>query len=581
MCTNQRSVRMRLPNQRSASLVQTRSTTWARLVFLTLLFLDFLPTRQPSIACAQILPQSPKDLQRTAAHRMAPASFHLYPRADGRDPETEPVTVRLRIYASRDYRTQTINWQARFRQLIARVNKSTETWPGVRFEITDVRQWETDTQDQTLKDLLADLEAKDAGSDVDWVVGLAAAIPRVPESIHFLGMARVLNRHFVMRSLHDLAEYDLVRNAFDLLNPGEREQLLLERKRHKEQAVFLHEWGHTLGAIHALHPDAIMNPVYHSDASRFVEGNAQVIEWALRRRRAMGLDWRTGARAELHKLLTSIREDSWEPVELEETLRFARLQDAPEQANKKPGEDVDLLLERAEQAIASGAVADAGILLLKAHEQLGKDGSGQPRTADWARLATLYRRSRLPTLSMTASNRSDQQTSASTAAWYTAMRHRFALPADGASVGLIPTREHEYIALQERADSAISRRNPKEVQQILHALSTQFPKLPAASLVRCEWELSRGYLAEAMNNCIAVIQKDPESSSAHFLLGLIAAQRQSPHDAIVHLNRALSLDSGQPEIWKALAAALRSVRDGTAANQLSRRFHDRFGMPMQ
>ncbi len=574
-------LQMRLPNQRNSPIVQGTCIIWASFVVLMLLLLDCLPASQPSLVRAQILPQSPRDLQRTAAHRMAPASFHLYSRADGRARDPEPLTVRLRVFASRDYRNQTVNWQPRFRQLLARVNKSTENWPGVRFEIAEVRLWDRETQDQSLKDLLADLSAQDAGSDVDWVVGLAAAIPRVPESIHVLGTAQVLDRHFVMRSLHDLAEYDLVRQAFDQLNPSEREQLLLERKRHKEQAVFLHEWGHTLGAIHAFHADSIMNPIYHSDASRFVEGNALVIEWAIRRRRSIGLDWRTGARAELHELLSSIKEESWEPVELEETLRLTRSHNGAQSAKLVHGEDVGSLLGRAEQALSSGAVSDAGILMQRAHDQLGKDGSGESRTAEWARLATLYRRRRWPTLSMMAANRSDQQTAASFSAWYTAMRHRFAIPADGASVGLIPTREHEYIALLERADSAINRQKPAEVEQTLHAINAQFRKLPADSLVRCEWELRRGHLMEAMSHCNTVLRKDPESSSAHFLLGLIADQLHKPRDAIVHLNRALLLDPGQPEVWTALAATFRTVRDVTAAHQLSQRFGERFGKPMK
>src|SRR5207248_261734 len=80
-------------------------------------------------------------------------------------------------------------------------------------EVTEVRRWDHDSA-MPLDRLLHELETVDPGRDVDLVVGLAVAVPTFPEQLHNLGMARQMGRHFVVRSLHDLAEYDLVRGAF-------------------------------------------------------------------------------------------------------------------------------------------------------------------------------------------------------------------------------------------------------------------------------------------------------------------------------------------------------------------------------
>ena len=75
-------------------------------------------------------------------------------------------------------------------------------------------------------------------------------------SFHDLGCARVLGRHFVLRGMTSIAELQDFNRLFPKLDNDEREALYGRRKTHKELSIFLHEWAHTLGALHVQDPPA-------------------------------------------------------------------------------------------------------------------------------------------------------------------------------------------------------------------------------------------------------------------------------------------------------------------------------------
>jgi len=233
------------------------------------------------LALLQILPQSKRDLQKTAARKMYPATIEL--RAVDHEPD-ELKSLRIRVYAARDYRDQTNNWQPRFRRLIERINQRVRGWPGVRFEVVEFKTWEIDTQQASINSLIEDLIRKDAGEDVDYVVGLASAVALWPNNLHQLGGANIMGKHFVMRGLHDLAEYSMVQQELNLIDDSDREQLISVRKAHKEEICFLHEWAHTLGAIHTRGPRFIMTGTYDHEQFTMDDGNARVLILGLARR---------------------------------------------------------------------------------------------------------------------------------------------------------------------------------------------------------------------------------------------------------------------------------------------------------
>src|SRR5215831_9926636 len=179
-------------------------------------------------AGAQVLPQSKRDQQRTLAEKLAPLQIDLRPGLTAA--ASEPTRVlRIRVWAARDYRNQIIGWQSHFRRLVERVNQRVRRWPNVRFELAELNEWPSDSG-TGIDDLLRSLQAQDAGDDVDYVVGLATALPLVPDNLHALGAAHVLGKHIILRSLHDLAEYQAVRQHLDLLEDADRERLLAARK---------------------------------------------------------------------------------------------------------------------------------------------------------------------------------------------------------------------------------------------------------------------------------------------------------------------------------------------------------------
>src|SRR5262249_23560051 len=172
--------------------------------------------------------------------------------------------------------------QSRFRRLIERVNQRVRRWPSVRFEVVELRPWDVDTQQANIGSLLDELARKDPGDDVDYVIGLASAVALWPNDLHQLGRADIMGKHFIMRGLHDLTEYSMVQQELNLIDDSDREALLAARKAHKEEICFLHEWGHTLGAIHTRLPRFVMTGTYDAEQFTMDDGNARIV--------AIGLD---------------------------------------------------------------------------------------------------------------------------------------------------------------------------------------------------------------------------------------------------------------------------------------------------
>jgi hypothetical protein len=138
---------------------------------------------------------------------------------------------------------------------------------------------------------------------VDWVVGFVSSLRVFTAAQEDLGRACMFCRHFVLRGMFSAAESDFIDRALPLLSGAERENLARERRIHKETALFLHEWAHTLGAFHDRSPRSVMAPMYETNESGFSEPSARIIGLALEFRDvpASRPTWSKAYRAEVER----------------------------------------------------------------------------------------------------------------------------------------------------------------------------------------------------------------------------------------------------------------------------------------
>jgi hypothetical protein len=164
---------------------------------------------------------------------------------------------------------------------VAAANAYTHAAYGVELDVSFVDWQRREGGGQDLRDVLGELVDVDAGVDVDWVIGLCAAPARFTTSHHDLGMATLLGKHFVVRDMNDAVEAREIARVFPDMGEADRLRLYAARKAHKELVVFLHEWAHTLGALHERGDGRLMGDAYSHEASTFSESEAGVIERAL------------------------------------------------------------------------------------------------------------------------------------------------------------------------------------------------------------------------------------------------------------------------------------------------------------
>jgi hypothetical protein len=195
-----------------------------------------------------------------------------------------PVSImRLRAYVDQDYRRADLGYVHRIRTSVAAASDVITSHFGVRLVLRDVRPWDRQAHRDDEDAVLEELTALDPGGDVDWVVGFVAREESMDGPMHSAGVARTLSRHFVVRSPDD----PKVREALvtsPVLTRADGMAIYEERRYHREVAVLLHEWGHTLGAIHAVEPQWIMSPKYSRHVRSLAPANVRLIEVALQHR---------------------------------------------------------------------------------------------------------------------------------------------------------------------------------------------------------------------------------------------------------------------------------------------------------
>src|SRR4029078_4219539 len=101
------------------------------------------------------------------------------------------------------------------------------------FEIEGLRDWDRSHLGLPLgQPFIQELEALDAGTQVALVVALVTPLYGVAASVHSIGYANYLSRHFILRGMDDEQEFRAFEQEFKLISVEEPHRRSTDRKAH-------------------------------------------------------------------------------------------------------------------------------------------------------------------------------------------------------------------------------------------------------------------------------------------------------------------------------------------------------------
>jgi hypothetical protein len=499
--------------------------------------------------------------EHNAAQRLAPQGLNppggAGPRAGGRP-------IRLRIYADKDYRAVVIRWQSKARVQIQRINAVVGSVFDAHFEIESMRDWDRSHVGVPLGGPLIDeLEALDDGKDVDLVVGLVTPLHGVATSVHSIGWAAYLSRHFLLRGMDDEQEFQAFEREFKLISVEERQRLYADRKAHKEIVCFLHEWGHTLGLIHHEDRKLVMNPAYDPLQTEFSEHDRRIVELVLERRFETR-DELFPESAALVPLLEAMPAGEGSEGERAHVLDLVRHRAAHRSSTKQGGANtVDLpaadieAFNKAVSTLNAGRAEDAWKLLAPVVEHAAARTVGGNT---WLRIAELAAAMGALTRADEAAGRAGKLPGAQKiSAELESTRHRIALPLDAAKLGVPPEREPAYFVGYWQAARLIDEDNVAAARARLGELAASFPGAPGLAVLSCDLELRAKHVALATKHCEEALVKFKGATRAHVLLAAIAFRSRKEAVGEQHLRQAILLDPADPTAWRLMAQFYRST----------------------
>lgn len=185
-----------------------------------------------------------------------------------RNASARAQTLRVRALVTRSFTAQVVDAPRHLRELFEDANRITERDLGVHLELVETRAWAF-ANEEDMEKAFEVLRAADPGDGVDWVAGFVGALPRATRSFHDAGKGTLVGKHVVVRAPSSAERHDNIEKSFDELPEEQRRDLEKRLRRHRAAAVFLHELGHTLGAVHETSQQSIMFPQYNAKMSAF------------------------------------------------------------------------------------------------------------------------------------------------------------------------------------------------------------------------------------------------------------------------------------------------------------------------
>lgn len=275
-----------------------------------------VPSLAISIALAPLIAVGACTVKQAVQSRKAAVEYTKGAEVSAGDFERPIEHVgRIRVYASLDYQAQRSGWKTQVKKMLESADDVLGPAFALRLEVADTQVWNPECDPADLIACLAELEQYDQGEDVDWVVGLIAAVPHFTTSFEELGMARTPGRHFVLRDLYDPGEREAINAMFPAMSASKRTEIYKERQKHKRLVILLHEWGHTMGALHIRRDQMILFPNYDPEMAMFSDENLRLIDASLKDRFPFNPSYPT-----LAKALGDTSSDEWFPGERERLL---------------------------------------------------------------------------------------------------------------------------------------------------------------------------------------------------------------------------------------------------------------------
>jgi len=581
--------------------------------------------RRPWVAalilmCACDLMQMKRDRDTVKALTPAP----LAPAAASGPAPAAARIVRVRAAVDDAYAAQNREYAQRVRDLFARATEFARPRFGVTFELVSIDRWEHPPIN-SLKPLVDQLKSARPADGAHLVVGFTSALPLFSSTFEDVGAAHLFGRHAVLRGIDASAYADYLQARLKTVGDDEKDGVVRSRVQHQETAVFLHEWGHALGALHDRDLEHLMCPQYRDSLRDFSTASARLIELGLSHLDDADVrPWLEEARkAQLELPLTAFapneRESLWETADggsaapappapstfLSETDRklfqiaiekqdAGRYGDALTTAlpiaarnpahptlatfvcamsvNTKAAETI----QRCTVAAAlSGDDARAPLWLGWAHadaknaaaarqaadEAAARLDRGAPNVELEANLAQLYRR-------LGCAKCAEGRTRASD----------LPLASDAPTAEAADASDKFSEGVRATIEELRAKRTAKAIERA-YSLTRDFPKQPAAWALACEAQLPVSP-ANARAACNKAAQLDPSSGRAHYLLAVLDEAAGRRGDAVAHLEKAVAGEPSNTDAWQRLGRLYRGLHMTAAVDALSAKYQKRFGKPL-
>jgi predicted Zn-dependent protease len=216
---------------------------------------------------------------------------------------------------------------------------------------------------------------------------------------------------------------------------------------------------------------------------------------------------------------------------------------------------------------------DASAPLAEAERRLDVLGERAAREG-WAFLARLHQRA----LSVTAAERAAAKAEGTEDAiaipkWAEKIRRDFGL-ARGA---IEPEREGAYLRRRTELNELTRKRRFGDARKMAERLAAEYPGLPGPDATLCYMFVSERAHREALEHCARAITAEPDSAQLRVLIGYAAFGARNPAAAIPHLEKAVSMQPKQKDVWSLLAAAYRAAGKRDELAELRGRYRERFG----